>query len=179
MTLQVIFFDTWMSLLRTFIIGVMAYTAMIFLLRVSGKRTLSKMNAFDFIVTVALGSTLAAVIVNKEIALVDGVLGFAILIFLQHLITWTSYRSKRFTKLIKSEPSILYYKGKYLTKTMEQERVTKEEIIASIRQHGNPDMNSIEAIVLETDGSLSIIQPPEQDGGALKELVKNQCKPKS
>lgn len=43
------------------VIGVLAYASLILLLRASGKRTLSKMNAFDFIVTVALGSTLASV----------------------------------------------------------------------------------------------------------------------
>ncbi|MBD0377567.1 MAG: DUF421 domain-containing protein, partial [Flavisolibacter sp.] len=69
-----IFFDSWESIIRTIIITVLAYALLIFLLRTSGKRTLSKMNAFDFIVTVALGSTLATVMLNKNVALIDGVL---------------------------------------------------------------------------------------------------------
>ena len=72
--MQNIFFDSWESMVRTVVITILAYVVLVFLLRSSGKRTLSKMNAFDFIVTVALGSTLATVMLNKNVALADGVL---------------------------------------------------------------------------------------------------------
>ena len=51
------FFDNWQSLAHTALSGVLAYTMLVLLLRTSGKRTLSKLNAFDLVVTVALGST--------------------------------------------------------------------------------------------------------------------------
>ncbi len=50
------FFDDWFGIVRILIVGVLAYAALIIFLRVSGKRTLSKWNAFDFVVTIALGS---------------------------------------------------------------------------------------------------------------------------
>ena len=52
------FFDDWNGLLRTVVVGILADIAIVVLLRITGKRTLSKMNAFDLIVTVALGSTM-------------------------------------------------------------------------------------------------------------------------
>ncbi len=70
------FFDNWESIARTLTITISAYLILIFFLRVSGKRTLSKMNAFDFIITIALGSCLATVALNKEVALADGALVF-------------------------------------------------------------------------------------------------------
>ncbi|MEX1013557.1 MAG: DUF421 domain-containing protein, partial [Candidatus Paceibacterota bacterium] len=88
-----IFFENWTTIARTLIIGILAYASLILLLRISGKRTLSKMNAFDFIITVALGSTLATVLLNKDVTLAEGVVGFAVLIFLQFIITWLSVRS--------------------------------------------------------------------------------------
>lgn len=91
-----IFFDSWDSILRTLVITILAYVALIILLRISGKRTLSKMNAFDFIVTIALGSTLATVLLNKSVSLADGVLALFLLIGLQFLITFFSVRSKSF-----------------------------------------------------------------------------------
>ena len=96
------FFDSWTGLLRVLVVGTLAYGALVFLLRVSGNRTLSKMNAFDFIVTVALGSTLATVLLSKDVALAEGVLVFAVLIFLQLAITWLSTRSERFQGFIKA-----------------------------------------------------------------------------
>lgn len=67
-----LFFDSWESIFRTIVITVLAYFSLIRLLRISGKRTLSKMKAFDFVVTVALGSTPATVLLNKLVALADG-----------------------------------------------------------------------------------------------------------
>ncbi len=122
-----IFFDSWESKVRTCVITVMAYVLLIALLRVSGKRTLSKMNAFDFIVTIALGSTLATVILNKNVALVDGVLAFFLLIGLQYLITWLSARYKKVSDLVKSTPSLLVYKGKMLEEIMLKERIDEDE----------------------------------------------------
>ncbi len=65
------FFDGFDVIFRTLLIGIMTYLSLIVILRVSGKRTLSKMNAFDLIVTVALGSILASIITSKDISLKD------------------------------------------------------------------------------------------------------------
>ena len=58
-------FDSWAGLGRVVLIGTLAYGALVLLLRISGKRTLSKLNAFDLVVTVALGSTLATVLLSN------------------------------------------------------------------------------------------------------------------
>lgn len=72
-------FDGWYGLLRVLVVGVSAYVRLVALLRLTGKRTLSKMNAFDLIVTVALGSTLATVLLSGDVALAEGMLALALL----------------------------------------------------------------------------------------------------
>lgn len=130
------------------------------------------MNAFDFIVTVALGSTLAAVILNKNVALADGLLGLALLILFQYIITKLSVKSENISNLVKSTPSLLFYKGKYLHEPMQKERVTQQEIIAAIRQSGADSLDSIDAVILETDGSLSIIKNISGDDKILSGVKK-------
>ena len=66
-------FDGLTGVVRVLFVGVAAYAALVIFLRISGKRTLSKMNAFDLVVTVALGSTLATVVLSKDVALAEGV----------------------------------------------------------------------------------------------------------
>ena len=127
------FFDGWNIIGRTLVIGPLAYLAMLLLLRVSGKRTLSKMNAFDFIVTVALGSTLASIIVSEGVALAEGVTAFALLIFAQYVITYFSVRSKRFESFVKAEPTLLYHQDRFLYSAMRHERVTEQELRAAAR----------------------------------------------
>lgn len=161
-----VFFDGWLGLIRTLIVGVCAYAALVLMLRVSGKRTLSKMNAFDFVVTVALGSTLATVLLSKDVALVEGVAAFALLIALQFVITWLSVRSKTISGLVKSEPALLWHRGKFLRGAMRKARITEGELLAAMRSQGQATLESVEAVVLETDGSFSVIARQEQPGSS-------------
>ena len=154
---QPIFFDTWTSLGRVLLVGALAYAGLVLMLRVSGKRTLSKMNAFDLVVTVALGSTLATVLLNRSVPLVEGLAAFALLIGLQFVITWLSVRSDRIQDLVKAEPTVLVSKGKPIPGALKRQRVTMEEVHAAMRQSGHADLNNGITVVLETDGSLSVL----------------------
>ena len=166
-----ILFESWAGLGRVVVIGVLAYAALVVLLRISGKRTLAKMNAFDFVVTVALGSTLATVLLSKDVALAEGALAFAVLIGLQYLLAWLGRRSDRIEALIKSEPALLLYRGRFLEHAMRQERLAQVEVLAAIRQQGIADVEDVEAVVLETDGSFSVIRRTgEAPAGSLRNL---------
>ena len=142
---------------RIVVMGVLAYIGLVFLLRVSGKRTLSKMNAFDLVITIALGSTFATVLLSKSVALAEGVLAFAVLISLQFVVTWLSVRSSTVQRLLKNEPKLLFYEGRFLRDEMRAERVTEAEIEAAIRQQGMVNLDEVGAAVLETDGSVTVM----------------------
>jgi uncharacterized membrane protein YcaP (DUF421 family) len=150
------FFNDWFGLVRVATVGTLAYLAMVSLLRISGKRTLSKMNAFDLIVTVALGSTLANVLLSESVALAEGVLAFALLIGLQYLITWLSVRSERIEHLVKAEPTLIVFKGEFLESELRRQRVTKAEVETAIRSQGLGNLKEVGAVVLETDGTLTV-----------------------
>src|SRR5690606_20899093 len=117
-----IFFSSWASSVRTLLVGLLAYPALIIMLRISGKRTLSQMKEFDFIITVALGSTLASVLLSKDVSLADGVVALGLLISLQFILAYFSVRSKKFSKIISSEPTLIFYKGDFLWTALKKER---------------------------------------------------------
>lgn len=167
------FFGTWAALGRVLVIGPLAYVALVLLLRVSGKRTLTKLNAFDFVVTVALGSTLATVLLSKSVSLAEGVLALALLIALQYLITWTSVRSERIQALVKAQPTLLLHRGCFLDDAMRAQRVTREELLAVLRTNGTAEPGTVAAIVLETDGSFSVLSNrPDTGPGSLKDVAR-------
>lgn len=151
------FYDNAYGLLRVLVISVAAYGALIAILRVAGKRSLAKLNAFDLIVTVALGSTLATVLLTKDVALVEGVLAFAMLAGLQWLVAFSSVRVCWFRRLVRSEPRLLLEDGHLRHDALERERVTEGEVAAAVRAAGRGRLEEIAAVVLETDGSLSVI----------------------
>ena len=162
-------FDSWTGLGRVVLVGALAYVVLVLLLRISGKRTLTKLNAFDLVVTVALGSTLATVLLSKTVALAEGALALGLLILLQYAIAWLSVRSPGFQAMIKAEPTLLLCRGRFLAVAMRAERITRDEILAAVRASGAADVGKVAAVVLETDGSLSVIAdaPGAAEWGAL------------
>lgn len=158
------FFNSWSGIGRVAVVALLAYTALVLLLRVSGKRTLSKLNAFDFVVTVALGSTLATVLLSRDVAIAEGVCAFAMLIFLQYAVTWSSVRSRTISRLVKSEPAMLFYRGEFLESSLRRERVNREEVLAGIRESGVGSLDEVEAVVMETAGTISVVRRPPASG---------------
>ncbi|KRW66103.1 hypothetical protein AO741_12755 [Pseudomonas sp. TTU2014-105ASC] len=151
------FFSSGTMLIRTLVVGVLAYISLVLLLRLSGRRTLSKMNAFDLVVTVALGSTFATILLNRDVSLAEGVLALALLIGLQYAVTWSSVRAAWIRKLVTGEPALLFYRGGFLGDALRAARVTEDEVRAAVRSQGLAALDGIEAVVMETDGSFSVI----------------------
>jgi uncharacterized membrane protein YcaP (DUF421 family) len=150
-------FAGWHGLTRVLLIGVPAYVALLMLMRIGGKRTLSKFNAFDLVVTVAFGSTLSAGLLNKDIALAEIVLAFALLVGLQYTITRAVLWWPALEAVVKSEPRMVLRNGKFLHDAIRDERLTVREVEAAIRAHGMGSIQDTKAVILETDGSFSVI----------------------
>ena len=176
--MEQVFFDDWRSLLRTAAVGILAYVGLVLLLRLAGNRTLSKMNAFDFVVTVALGSTLATILLSKDVSLAQGALALCLLVAMQFLVSWCSVRMSWVRRLVTGEPTLLFYGGRALQDSLRRARVTEDEVRAAVRNAGIAAMNEVEAVVMETDGSLSVVRqakiPANASESSLGELNKVQ-----
>lgn len=136
------------------------------MIRIAGKRTLSQMREFDFIVSVALGSTLATVLLSNDVSLADGVVAIGILISLQYLLAYLSVRSTKFSKLISAEPTLVFYKGNFLHTALKKERITENEIRSILRSNGINSFEHVEAVVMETNGEFSVVEQgglPQRD----------------
>ncbi len=152
-----VFFDGWEGPARVVVAGVLAYVALIVLFRVTGNRTLSKMNAFDFVITVAFGSALASVMLSDGVVLAEGVTALALLVVLQFVVTFASVRAGWVKRVATGEPRLLFAGGEMLRGAMRRARVTEDEVRAAARAQGVSSMASVAAVVMETDGSFSVI----------------------
>ncbi|MFN7091009.1 DUF421 domain-containing protein [Allorhizobium sp. NPDC080224] len=157
---QEMLFQGWPGILRTLLVGTLAYVTLVLFLRISGKRTLSKLNAFDLVVTVALGSTLSAILLQESIALAEGATALGLLILLQYIVTFASVRSNSVAKALRSEPTLLVRNGSFCHDAMMRQRITEDEIKSAARSSGRESLDQVAAIVLESDGTLSIIGEP-------------------
>lgn len=153
------------DLVRILVVGTAGYVALVAVLRISGKRTLSKLNAFDFVVTVALGSVLASMLLSSSVSLTEGVTALALLAALQYAVAYSASRSRTVRTIVKSEPRLLVRDGRILPGAVRAERLSESEILQALRAAGHPRLEDVAAVVLETDGTLSVLG---EDGGAVR-----------
>jgi uncharacterized membrane protein YcaP (DUF421 family) len=156
-------FDTWKDIARVLVVTAAAYATLVLILRVSGKRTLAKLNAFDLIVTVALGSTLATILLNTTVTWSEGAVALAGLAALQFLVAIITVRAPRLREVVTSQPTLLVRDGQFLEDRMRRQRVAHSEIRQAVRATGIGDLAQVAAVVLESDGTLSVI-PSSQSG---------------
>lgn len=158
-------FDSWPDVSRVLVGATAAYVTLVAVLRVSGKRTLAKLNAFDFVITVALGSTLATIVLSSDVSWAEGAAALIALTGFQFVIALASSRIPAVRSLLTSRPTFLVRDGALLREAMKRQRVAEAEVRQAIRKAGLGDLSEIGAVVLETDGTLSVL-PMSSIGGA-------------
>jgi len=150
-------FDTWADIGRVLIVGAAAYAVLIVLLRIFGKRTLSQLNAFDFIVTVALGSTLATILLSSDVSWAEGAAALALLGVLQFVVALTSSRWTALRRTITAEPTVLLRDGELDEAALRRTRLNPSEVRQAVRSSGIGDLGKVAIVVLEANGKLSVI----------------------
>jgi uncharacterized membrane protein YcaP (DUF421 family) len=139
------------------LLALVGYVALLVLVRLLGKRTISRMNPSDFAITVALGSCLAMMILYDSVGIADGLVALASLLLLQYGTEWITTRSARLRSVIEGEPSLMYYRGHFLEHVMRRANVNKGEILKAIRREGLSGTQEVDAVVLEIDGTFAVI----------------------
>lgn len=163
--MEKVFFQDWQTIGKVALTTITAFVTLFLFVRISGKRTLSKLNAFDFVVSIALGSTLS----DMMLAVVPAAEGAAVLfliILLQYTFAWLARSSSKMEKLINTVPKIVFYDNRFLEKTMAREAITKEEIYAAIRSSGTDQINDVKAVIMELNGSMTVVKKSSGSGAS-------------
>ncbi|MGP5336394.1 DUF421 domain-containing protein [Psychrobacter maritimus] len=158
--MDMLFFDNIDKLGRIVLTAVTVYVLIVIITKVSGKRSTSQLNNFDWIVTVMIGSLGASTILLKDIPLIEGISSILVLYVMQFLVTKYASISPQFSSFILSEPRIVFYQGQFLPDAMRAERLTRQELECAMRSEGVNNFDDVEAIVFESDAQLTIIPKP-------------------
>ncbi|ADM09975.1 hypothetical protein PB2503_09614 [Parvularcula bermudensis HTCC2503] len=152
-----VIFDCAASLGRVAVSGLATFVGVVAILRLSGARTLAKLNQFDFVITIALGSIFASTVLSTSVTIAEGLAATIVLVGLQWSITKLSVLSPRFRQIVTTAPELLFYQGAFQERTMQRARVTRDELRSATRDSSIGSMADVAAMVLESDGTISII----------------------
>lgn len=168
--LQNIFFSGWDPIVRTAISTVCTYIALIALIRMAGSRALAKWYAFDLIVTVALGSSFASGLLSDKTTIAQAVAGFVLLIVLQITVSWGVLHWSALRVVVNPRPALILRNGEFVDASMRRQRVGEADVRAAVRAHGFSTLEQIAAVILEADGTFSVIENLSGDRSAVADI---------
>lgn len=170
--LDTFFFDSWKDLLWIFLMSILIYPSLVAILRAFGKRTLTNVNMFDFIITVAYGNALSSIIITKSISYADGFMVLFMMTVLQVILSKLQMLYKPLAKLVKAKPIFLFYQGKFNELAIKRQRLQKDDLLQSIRKQGIRSFDEVEAITLEGDGTVAVMEKGNNyDNEALEDVI--------
>ena len=162
-------FGGWAGMEGALVEAAVLYPYAVLVLRLAGKTTVGTARIFDFVSTVAMGTMVGSTIISKSIALTTGLAGLTALVALQWAVAYASSRSGLFYRITTNTPRLLYDGSRFLEENLRAERMTREDVLAKIREGGHPNLESVAAVVLETTGNVAVIgssvpsEPAEPD----------------
>jgi uncharacterized membrane protein YcaP (DUF421 family) len=152
----------WRFPLRALTTSILMFVTLLVVVRLGGKRTLTKMNVFDFVFSVAIGSTVAATIMSHDVTYVEGAIAVAAFAGMQILAGTVSSRWSRIDTIINGRPSLVMRDGKFLHKCLHREKISQEEVLCALRLHSISRFEEVAAVVVETDGQFSVLRHDDE-----------------
>ncbi|MFB9056435.1 DUF421 domain-containing protein [Mariniflexile ostreae] len=133
------------------------YTIIIIITRIFGLRTFAKMSSFDFASTIAVGSVLAAIILNNDYSLLKGGIVLVTIIGFQSLFTFLVRKNEVLKKLFTNKPQIIMWEGKILHEQLKHCNVGVDDLLAKLREANVHRFEEVKAVVFESTGDVSVI----------------------
>jgi uncharacterized membrane protein YcaP (DUF421 family) len=155
--LQHLLLPTDVSILEKIIRTIVVYGFLLAGLRLAGKRELSQMNPFDFVVLLLLSNTVQNAIIGNDNSLVGGIIGAAALLLVNATVVRLLYHYGELDK-VEGRPDDLIRNGRILRHHLERELITVAELEAAARRQGIESLAHVQSCRLETGGALTFIQ---------------------
>lgn len=152
------------------------YLAVIVATRLQGLRSFSKMSAFDFAMTIAVGSIMASTMLAPSPSLAEGVTGLATLFLLQGVVARLRVASK-VDRAVDNRPLLLMDGPEMLRDNMRAAMITEDDLRAKLREANVVRLPQVRAVVLETTGDVSVLHTDDVDealDGALLDGVRRE-----
>lgn len=147
--------------LSLFFRSVITYFTLVIFTRIMGRKQISQLTYFDYVVGITIGSIASVASVDKSINMYEGIFSIIIWSGLTILISEINLKSIKLRLLIDSEPLLIINKGKVIYKNMKKARYNIGDLLMQLRVKDIFYITEVEVAILEPDGKLSVLKKSE------------------
>jgi len=138
--------------------GIFVFFALYVLMRVIGRRELSKLEPFDLILLIILGDAVQQGLTQDDYSLTGAMLAIVTIAVLQIAVSFLNFRFPRLRPVLNGEPVVIVQDGKPIDRNLRRERLTLDDLAESARLQGIGSLDDVAWGVLETSGEISFIK---------------------
>lgn len=136
--------------------GVVVYTFLIILLRITGKRQIGQLSPFDLVLLLIISNAVQNSMNAGDNSLVGGLISSTSLVAINYLLGLLTFKSRRLEDLVEGRPQILVHNGLIFEDIMYDAKLTRQELDSTLRQLGFFELKDVKLAILENNGKVTV-----------------------
>lgn len=145
-----------------------------FITKMMGKKQISELNFFDYVVGITIGSIAADISLDIEKNMIAGIAALFIYGFISYIISFVSIKSILARRFFIGVPTVLVEKGKIIESGLKKSKIDVNDLLMEARENGYFNLDEIDYALMEVNGNISFL-PKENDKPVTKRDMKIKC----
>lgn len=158
------------SVLNTSLKTLITFCYLLLVIRVLGKKQIGQVTFYAYITGITLGNVAAAVMVERDVPLLDGLVGITLWGLLTIAVEYMSLKSARARVVLDGEPSIVIQNGMIMEKALRAAKLNMDDLTMLLRGKNIFAVSEVDYAILEPNGKLSVLLKPEDEAPTRKDL---------
>ena len=160
----------WNQLVIVSIRSVVSLTVLFIITKIIGKKQISQLSLFDYVIGISIGNFAAEATINPEIQFLNGILSILIYGLISYIVSYLTIKSIVLRRIFTGTPTILIQKGNILEKNLKKVKFDINDLLEECRSNGYFNIAEIEYAVMEAKGTLSILPKSENQPLTIKDM---------
>ena len=149
---------------------IIAMTTLFFMTKLLGKKQVSELSLFDYVVGISIGNFASEMAINLEAKFFDAMLAIVVFGILAYIISILTLKSLKLRKFFIGSPTILLEHGNLIYKNMKKSMIDVNDILSQAREMGYFDISEVEFAILEANGKISFLPKGEYKNVNIKDM---------
>lgn len=126
-------------------------------IRLFGKKELAQLSVVDMVFILLISNAVQNAMVGPDATLTGGLVAATTLFVVNYIFKYLQYRFPKLNKVVEGDATMLIYKGKVLESHLKKARISYDELMEAVREHGVASVSNVDLAILEVDGNVSVL----------------------
>jgi uncharacterized membrane protein YcaP (DUF421 family) len=138
------------------------YLFIVIAIRLFGKKELAQLSVVDLVFILLISNAVQNAMVGPDSTLMGGLTAATTLFIVNYVLKYLQYRYPKFGKVVQGDATMLVYQGKIIESHMKKAKISTDELMEAVREHGVRSVNEVDLAIMEVDGSISVLSDKYQ-----------------